>query len=290
MVIRLKKSVLFSLCALLLMITGGIGLRVLSAPSREKADKGVFLPVLMYHHFLPESGHLGKYVITPQAFENDLLHLLSLGYHTIGAQELLDFVDNGAPLPEKPVLITVDDGYYSFYKYIFPILKKHSCKAVLSIIGYYSELYSQNGESNPVYSHVTFEEIREMAESGLVEIGNHSYHMHALQGRYGIRKKSGENAAQYLQAVTEDTRKCQTLLSENCGITPILYTYPFGFHSKESDALICKLGFRASLICEERVNYITREHDCLMNLCRYNRPHGIEFSSFWKKIEQKMSE
>lgn len=287
MFIILRRSALISvlLISLILTLSFSIKDRAISIASAKISGKDI--PILMYHHILPQKEQLGTYTVSPSEFESDIIHLISLGYTSISIKELLDYTENGAKLPEKPFIITVDDGYLSFFDYAFPILKRYNCKAVLSIIGKPTEEYSEKDERNAIYTHVTFDDIREMLESGLVEIANHSYNMHDLTKRHGIKKKNGETKEQYESVLKNDILMTQNILTEKTKYTPYIYTYPFGYYNEESKEIIKNLGFKASFICEERVNRVSKG-STLFNLYRFNRVHGIDFRKFWNKIEQKM--
>ena len=67
------------------------------------------------------------------------------GYTAITVSDLLAYVQDGADLPEKPVMITFDDGYYNNYIYAYPLLKQRGMKAVVSIIGSQTALFTDNG-------------------------------------------------------------------------------------------------------------------------------------------------
>lgn len=133
------------------------------------ADK---LPVLMYHNVTEDVSlaHTSPDVhITPQTLEEHFAYLKSAGYNTISAEEYLSYRQNGTPLPENPVIITFDDGYISNYEIAYPLLKKYNFKAVIFVIA------SRMGASNVEFPHFSWEEAREMEQSGLVEIESHSY-------------------------------------------------------------------------------------------------------------------
>ena len=107
----------------------------------EEAD-GVSLPILMYHSVLKDKSRAGKYVVSPDTLEQDMLYLKGCGYTTVVMEDLINYVENGVPLPEKPVMLTFDDGHLNNKTYVYPLLQKHGMKAVISIVGEYTELFS----------------------------------------------------------------------------------------------------------------------------------------------------
>lgn len=252
-------------------------------------EEGVELPVVMYHHVLGEnSSLLGDYVIAQSEFESDMAWLKAAGYTPISAQELIDYVDGKGQLPQRPIFITFDDGYESFYANAYPLLQKYDMKAVVSVIGRYSDLYSQPDVVKHLnYSHLNWDQVRELADSPLVEIGNHSYDMHDATGkesRPGAKKRKGEDDAHYQDAFRADTEKVQQCIQEATGRAPSLYAYPFGYYSDDSEAILKELGYRITLSCESRNSKITRDPDCLFLLGRYNRVHGLRSADFFKKM------
>ena len=187
-------------------------------------------------------------------------------------KDLIDFVETGKKLPEKPIVLTFDDGYSNNYLYAFPLLKKYSSKAVLSIIGYYTDLYTKTPDENPSYSHVTWGDIKKMLDSGLWEVQNHSYNLHTTdKGRDGTKKKRGESDQAYKALLTKDLGKFQERFRENTGTTPTTFTYPFGSVSNASFDILKEMGFKATLSCESGMNTISRDPECLYMLKRYLR-------------------
>ncbi|MBQ9737823.1 MAG: polysaccharide deacetylase family protein, partial [Clostridia bacterium] len=177
----------------------------LSAASKKGK---IEVPILMYHSILRSTNTHGNYIISESAFESDLKFLKDNGYTTIFIGDLIDYVEGGKELPQKPVILTFDDGYYNNYLYAFPLLKKYNSKAVLSIIGYYTDLYTETPDENPSYSHVTWGNVKDMLSSGLVELQNHSYNLHTTdKGRNGSKKKRGESDTEYRALLTSDLGK-----------------------------------------------------------------------------------
>lgn len=248
--------------------------------------QGVQLPVIMYHGILADTKLQGDYVISPTQFEEDLKELKNRGYTTVTIGEIVDYVYNGKELPQKPVVLTFDDGYYNNYLYAYPLLKKYACKGVISPIAYYSEQYSKCDEAvSPSYSHCTWLQLKEMQESGCVEIQNHSYNMHSQGERLGIQQQKGESDNVYKQLLIDDISKAQTLIKDNVKHTPIAFTYPFGVMSKISEETIKALGFKCSLICEERTNTITKDKESLYMLGRYLRTDKMTSKEIVDKLE-----
>ena len=87
-----------------------------SIPANAAAPDGVELPIVMYHHVLKETGRLNQFTISPDEFRMDMQYLKDCGYSPIVIQDLINYVQDGAPLPEKPVMITFDDGYEIFHE------------------------------------------------------------------------------------------------------------------------------------------------------------------------------
>lgn len=244
------------------------------------AEDGVPLPIIMYHSIVNQSSRWGTYVISADELESDLKYIQEQGYTTVTIEDLIGYVYDGKPLPEHPIMLTFDDGYYNNYLYAYPLLKKYGMRAVLSIVGKYSDQYSVVKDENPAYSHVTWDQIREMSESEVVEIQNHSYNLHTInKDRTGSMKVSGETAEHYRTVLISDTIRLQAMIDRMTGKMPEAFTYPFGLVSKDSTAIIQEIGFRASLSCYSGVNTITKNPDGLYLLKRLLRPHGKSLSS-----------
>lgn len=256
--------------------------------NNTEGDDAIAVPIVMYHSIMKKSPELGKYVITVTEFENDIKCLKDRGYSAITMTELINYVYNNAALPKKPVIITFDDGNLNNYLYGKPILEKYKMKAVLSVIGKYSEAFSGTPPptSDPAYSHVSWNQIKEINDSGYFEIQNHTYNLHSItKKRNGAKRNKGESLENYRAALTQDIVKLQNKLTEVTGTAPNTFTYPYGSISRESKDILKELGFKATLSCTEGVNLISRNQpEQLFGLKRKNRPHGVSTITFFKKL------
>ena len=292
--IRIRKALAGAMAAVMAVAaSGGLALGVIAAVQADaeaKVEDRIDLPIIMYHGLLKEEKRQGQFIISPNLFEQDLRYLQENGYTTVVIADLIAYVQDGKPLPEKPVMLTFDDGYYNNYLYAVPLLKQYNCKMVLSPIGRYTDEYTQNKDTHANYAHCSWDAVREMMASGLVEFQNHSYNLHSIDsGRKGAKKKAVESLVDYRTLLVEDVMKMQTRMREETGYTPTAFVYPFGAVSSESLPILKELGFQATLICESHINAITRDPECLYGLGRYRRPAKTGSEAFFKKILPKES-
>ena len=258
-------------------------------PASAKADEVAVdrmpaVPIIMYHSVCENTKVQSDYRISPRMFESDIKYLYENGYTAIFVGDLVGYVYEGMPLPEKPVIITLDDGYLNNLTEVLPILEKYDMCATVSVVGKFVENAVKEKDPNPLYAYLTWESIDKLEESGRIEIGNHTQAMHEIGQRRGCMKISGESGERYDEVLTNDLTKLQNSLTEHVGITPIVFTYPFGFVSEESLPVIKKLGFLAALTCYERTNYINGSIDQLYRLGRFNRDPSLTTEQFMKKV------
>jgi len=244
--------------------------------AQATAHETIDVPIIMYHKITKDSGQIGKFAITPDDFEADLQFLQKSDFTPVTMADLIAFVHAGKDLPPHPVVLTFDDGYFSDYRYMFPLLRQYDTRAVSSIIGKVTDEYTAEGREDILYPHLLWPQIAEMAESGLVEIQNHGYDLHCTRkGSSGAKRRRGESDGAFARRLSDDLTKLQARTEEMLGQTPTTFTYPFGAKSAGTDELLKSIGFSASLMTEGKRNTLTRgDGDCLFSLGRIIRPHG----------------
>lgn len=167
------------------------------------------VPVLMYHHVMPlneakEKGN-GSLTVDNKTFESQMSYLNSSGYTSITALKLAEALINKQALPGKSVVVTIDDGYDDIKTYAYPIAQKYRITLNLMI--------STGLINNPNY--LTWDQIKEMLGSGLVEIYNHTW------SHYNLSGASKEK-------ITEEIMLAQKQIKEYSGKTVNIFSYPYG--------------------------------------------------------------
>lgn len=250
------------------------------------AVMGVELPVLMYHQLLKDEARVGDYVITPSMLEQDIIELKSRGYTPVHIQEILDYNAGRSALPAKPVLITFDDGYETFYEYGFSVFQQYNVPAVVSVIGKYSDLYTGKSERHLSYAHLTWPEIKEMYDSGLVEIGNHTYGLHANDGgRKGVLKQENESEEVYVKMLKSDLSSLNEEILQETGKSARVFAYPFGAYGTLEQQVVEEMKFSVVLTCEEKTNVLQEGANLPLVLNRYNRAGTYSSKEIVDKLE-----
>ncbi|MBI2327439.1 polysaccharide deacetylase family protein [Candidatus Curtissbacteria bacterium] len=198
-------------------------------PTPEPVYKGYCLnvPVLMYHHVEPieqaRAAWHAQLTVDVGVFENQMKYLISRGYKTIFADELVDALINKRSLPAKSVVITMDDGYSDIYTYAYEILKKHDIRANLMI--------STGLLENPGY--MTWNQLKQMVQSGHVTAYDHTWSHSSLVG------KSNEKAIYEIVTAKE---QLEQQLAKNQNI----FAYPYGTYDSRVISLLRENGFIAA--------------------------------------------
>ncbi len=166
------------------------------------------LPVLMYHHIqddqVAQKGGYLKLNVSPTNFHSQMQYLKDKGYAVLTFKDVDNFFDAGMGMPQKAVVLTFDDGYEDFYTLAFPILREFNFPAALFL--------PTGLVNNPGY--LNWGQIQEMANSGLVFFGNHTWSHRSMNAAASI--------------VSSEITTADTQLA-NYGLNiPKVFAYPYG--------------------------------------------------------------
>ena len=221
------------------------------------------VPILMYHHLSEDVTN--SEMVSPEQFEAQIRALSEAGYTGVSFDELQAYVLRGAPLPEKPVVITFDDGYESNYTLAYPILQKYGMKATIFAIGVSFGKDHYKDTDYAITPHFGAAEAAEMAASGLISIQSHTYDMHQWPPyesgsavRENILPLPGESEEAYVQALTEDFTRSRALLEDAAGQPVDVLAYPAGQYSTLAQVTLQSLGVHVTLSTNPGVNTVVR--------------------------------
>ena len=158
------------------------------------------VPVLNYHQVEDKDGN--PLTLYCDQFDQQMAYLAEEGYHTITLDEMMDAAESGAPLPAKPVVITLDDGYVDNYEYAYPILKKYGFKATIFLINDFTGVYP---------NYLTWEQIHEMQDSGLINFESHTMthaNLSELTSRDELRHEIADSHRALREAGQRDQLHC----------------------------------------------------------------------------------
>ena len=191
-------------------------------------------------------------------------------YHPISINDLLDAKLGKKMLPSKPVLLTFDDGYESVYSRVYPLLKLYQYPAVSALVGSWLEVKNgqmvQYGDEKVARERfLSAQQIKEMADSGLVEFASHSYDLHrgilanpqgnkmqaAVTLQYDAVTKTYESRESYRERIKQDLLKNNLLIQNLTGKPSRAMVWPYGAQNAVTRELANELGMPITLTLEE---------------------------------------
>ncbi len=238
-------------------------LNVLSPTALSSDEISMQVPILMYHHLSEDVTN--SEMVSPEQFEAQIRALSEAGYTGVSFDELQAYVLRGEPLPEKPVVITFDDGYRSNYTLAYPILQKYNMKAAIFVIGVSFGKDHYKDTDYAITPHFGAAEAAEMAASGLVSIQSHTYDMHqwlpyetGSAVRENILPLPGESEEAYVQTLTEDFTRSRAQLESATGQPVDVLAYPAGQYSTLAQVTLQSLGVHVTLSTNPGVNTVVK--------------------------------
>ena len=253
--------------------------------------KNIGIPVLMYHHVNPQGNFIN---VTPRNFEAHMRYLHRHGFTTLHTGEMLSILLGHTAPPKKPVMITFDDGWLDNWVYAFPAMKKYGIKAAIFVItslipGNGRRMRSDEGDVPVLPEHracqhlvdaggasevmLSWEELREMADSGLVEIQSHTHTHQRYDKLYTDREKRKDVLKQELKTSKE-------IIEEKLGMACDAICWPWGKYHREYVEVARSLGYRLMFTTEKGTNTHGTEPWRIQRITIGD----IGVFTFWKKL------
>ncbi|QWD45124.1 poly-beta-1,6-N-acetyl-D-glucosamine N-deacetylase PgaB [Polynucleobacter paneuropaeus] len=232
--------------------------------------------VLCFHDVVPQLIRGGqKEDVTTERLLNYFEWLKANNFVVISVQDVIDATKGIKSLPPKSVMLTFDDGYESFYSYVFPLLKVFQYSATLAVVGSWLEVPEDGlveyGDTLMPRTHfISIAHLKEISDSGLVEIASHSYDLH--QGISGNPQNNQMPAAttmefdqqthkyeadtKYMKRITFDLQKNSDLIKAYIGKRPRVMVWPYGAYSGRIQLIANSLGMPMTMTLDDGINTI----------------------------------
>lgn len=223
----------------------------------------------------PDQTYLG---VTSRRFVEQLTWLKANFYTPVTLDQILAARDGGPQLPPRAVLITFDDGYRSFYTQAFPVLKAMNIPAVLSVVtGWlrpspgavvaFGDVPTSRGQ------FLGWDELREIAASGLVEIASHTDDHHqgrranpqgnmqpAASTRVWRAGRGYESDREYVERLRRDFRAISDTLHKQIGRRPRAMVWPYGAYTGAALRVAQEVGMPITMSLEDGFGSIDALH------------------------------
>jgi len=219
-------------------------------PSINEQAKLARVPIMMYHDILPTKEVF--FDVTPSELEEHFELIKAQGLTPISLDLLMTHLQTGIPLPEKPILLTFDDGYGGHYEYVYPLLKKYGYPAVFSI-------YIKGVGNNVGRTHVNWEQLREMAANPLVTIASHS-----VTHPNDLTKLPDEQ-------LQKEIVESKNILETQLGLNIRYFTYPVGKYDPRVANLVSGAGYQLALTMNDLDERFAGASENLLAVSRFGQ-------------------
>ncbi|HEY8097429.1 MAG TPA: poly-beta-1,6-N-acetyl-D-glucosamine N-deacetylase PgaB [Methylobacter sp.] len=204
--------------------------------------------LILNYHDIPTAEDaqrsLNKMDVGVERLEQHLVWLKKNGYKIISVQNILDAAEGKSSLPDKAVVLTFDDGYLSFYTRVFPLLKKYHYPSTVALVGTWMD--GNVTADEPGKPLLSWDQVREMVQSGLVEVASHSYDLHkgvnanpqansqaaAVTRLYDDPMLVYETDEQYRERIHGALLKSAEFIFQHAGIRPRVMVWPYGEYNQ----------------------------------------------------------
>jgi biofilm PGA synthesis lipoprotein PgaB len=203
-----------------------------------------------------------QYAVSTAGLIDQFTWLRDNGFHAVSLDQIIAASQGRQALPDKAVLLTFDDGLASAYTHVFPLLKMFNYPAIVSVVTSWiesDEVIDYAGRGRAADGFLSWEQMREMQASGLVEFASHTHDLHKgvrgnpqgnLQPAAKTRLFDGssyESEAEYRRRIAADLARSVATMSKTLGRKPRIIVWPYGAYSAVSEAVAAEQGMRITM-------------------------------------------
>ncbi len=213
--------------------------------------------IILCYHDIPAEVHLDNYGVDQATFINTIEYFRAHDFHFVSLDDITKARDGQKPLPAKPILLTFDDAYASFYDFVSPMLQKYKIPCVLAVVTSWLE----HPPKDIPQKIMTWQQLREVAGNQLIEIASHSHALHEgiLYNPQGNLASAGtsrifnsprntyEDEPAYRKRIAADLQLSKTILEKELQTKIRALVWPYGRYNQITLEEAKKIGFSLSL-------------------------------------------
>lgn len=256
-----------------------------------------------YHDVVNHRNELTYDAVTLDNLIDHFEWLKAGGYQPISIDDLKAARAGTRPLPEKAILLCWDDAYISFYTHVLPLLKAYHYPAVLALVGSWmapgpDETVQYGDELVPRKKFMTWQQVKEVSASGLVEIASHSNNLHtavladqsgdtlpaAIAHKYDPATATYETEKQFKQRIRSDLQASSDLLLKHLGFRPQVLVWPFGRYNTAAGKIAAEVGMSITLT----LNPVPADIDQLHAIGRIYPTRNPDLKTFRSYLESRI--
>ena len=231
--------------------------------------------IILCYHNVPKNVHLDNMGADQKSFINTIEYFKTHGYTFVSLDDLVEARSGKKDLPEKTILLTFDDAYQSFYDFVYPILAEYKISSVLAVVTYW---IGKEKPDSVEHNLMSWDQIREVAESPYVEVISHSHDLHkgviynpqgnklaaAVNRQYDAQAGNYEDAEAYVKRVEDDLKTSKRILEEKTGQVVRAIAWPYGRYNEIIAKKGKEIGFgiqftlNDKLVMENRFDQVNR--------------------------------
>ncbi|CCN46321.1 putative Glycosyltransferase fused with Polysaccharide deacetylase [Vibrio nigripulchritudo MADA3029] len=233
------------------------------------------MPIIMYHRFIRDDSEKGIHgtFMHIDMLEKHFQLIKKMGFETVTFEDLKDkgFIHRLSP-GKRFIMITVDDGFKDNHELLLPLLKKYNFKAVLyAVTGETYNRWDVEGVETPdrKVELMSREQLKEMSDSGLVEVGGHTL-THP--------KLSQLDEAQQRHEIKANKEKLEALLGKSL----TSFAYPYGDHNEDTKRISKELGYDFSVATNSGPHALHQDPYQIRRIAIFPR---TDVFGLWRKIK-----
>jgi biofilm PGA synthesis lipoprotein PgaB len=252
---------------------------------------------IAYHDVEDRDPDQAVVAVRTERLIQQLAWLRENGYQAVSVDQILRARQGGPELPAKAVLLSFDDGYASFYTRVMPLLRSYQWPALLAPVGAWVDTPAGQavdfaGERRPREQFLTWDQVREVAASGLVEIAAHTDASHqgvlanpqgnlqpaAATRRYNPQSGRYESEAEFQARLRSDVARISEKIRVATGRAPRVWVWPYGAADGTALRVVGEQGYQMALTLDDGLDTL----DNLMSSPRFlvaSDPDGQRFAN-----------